>query len=73
MKKLERSPRALENEKTGMITAWVYDMQGHAGTCAEKYWEAIGKNVHTPRKSLHIDDHQLSREDFETRRELKMY
>ena len=35
-----------------------------------KNWEAIGKNAHAQRMGLHIDDHQLSREDFETRREL---
>ena len=43
-KKLERSPRALERMKrAGKITAWVCDMQGHTGTCAENIGKPLAR------------------------------
>ena len=57
-------------KRAGKITAWIYDMQSRAGTCWETYVEVTGKNAHKLRLVEHIDDHHLSRENIETRREL---
>ena len=49
------------------ITAWQYQMHGHAERCVQKYCELAGVQENSLKKCLtpNLDDHQLQPEDFE--------
>ena len=56
-----------ENYASEKITAWSYDMEGHADKCVDKYCESAQKDVSTLQlvATPCIDDHQTPPGDCE--------
>ena len=57
------------------MSAWSFDMAGHAHRCVERYCELANKNIEQLYKvsTPCIDNHQLKKEELETEGELSNF